>query len=316
MATTLRNYASHNCWDLVFQSPWVAGNHILEILDLCNYYGHHLLKYRYYVGAVFHSYNVLTQLCGLEQIPILEKICKQFCGILFPGGNTPRNNFYPCFIRYVGARLKFNDGHRGNDHIDSWCLAIPAHDSRTAAGIGIPDHNQQDRSGCVLFHIKQQDYHVSDAQWRDFDTIHGSACSRKDIGEKVNLDPISKIRPVQNQKQKLLTLAVEAQAMFTGRSGEGLPTARVSLFALFEKCARVVSIVSGKMHDEQKAVKDEPCVCFCTGLVSGADRLVKGRRFDKLEAWKKDERKVVDDTKQAILEAFGTIKEGDLLWNV
>jgi len=93
MTLDLQCYASHNCWDLIFQSPWVAGNHVLEILALCNYYGHYLLKYRHYMGAILHSYNALTQFGGLDKVPLLEKICDQFCEILFPAAIYRRATF-------------------------------------------------------------------------------------------------------------------------------------------------------------------------------------------------------------------------------
>jgi hypothetical protein len=36
-----------------------------------------LFAYRQYVGSVVHSYNVLQQLAGLEEFPLLEQICEQ-----------------------------------------------------------------------------------------------------------------------------------------------------------------------------------------------------------------------------------------------
>ena len=35
MSGDLGLYAKHNCWDLMFQTPWVAGSHVLEVLALC-----------------------------------------------------------------------------------------------------------------------------------------------------------------------------------------------------------------------------------------------------------------------------------------
>lgn len=89
----LQRYTAHKCWDIFFQAPYVAGNHILEILDLCFYYGMRLIRYRHYVGSVLHSYNVLKQLAALQEIPLLEHLCNKFHTLFFPGGQRPTNRF-------------------------------------------------------------------------------------------------------------------------------------------------------------------------------------------------------------------------------
>ncbi|KAJ9608927.1 hypothetical protein H2200_006698 [Cladophialophora chaetospira] len=316
MALDLQCYASHNCWDLVFQSPWVAGNHVLEVLDLCNYYGYYLLKYRNYMGAVLHAYNALTQLGGLDKIPALEKIGTQFCGILFPGGNLPKSNFHACWARYVGARLKFKKNHKGKNTHDNWCLAIPARAAKVAAGIDIPNQRQNDKLGCLLFNIKQQDYHISDVQCTELNDAYAKAQEmRKKNGTKEMPDINSQSSGAVLEKQKLLPLAVTTQTMFAS-SAKTLPLARINVFAAFERCVRVVSAVSDKMHHEEHLGKGDYCICFANELLEASDRLVKGRRFGKLEAWKEHERKLVEDMKEALLEAFGNVKDEELLWDV
>ncbi|ETI28482.1 hypothetical protein G647_00931 [Cladophialophora carrionii CBS 160.54] len=315
MALDLQCYARHNCWDLVFQSPWVAGNHVLEILDLCNYYGHYLLKYRHYVGAIVHSYNALTNLGGLDNLPLLEKIGSQYRETLFPGGNLPKSNFHACWARYVGARLKFRKNHKGKNTHDNWCLAIPAHAAKMAAGIGIPDHRQRDRVGCLLFNIKQQEYHISDAQWDELNDSYAKVQSmRKNKSQEISAMKMP-TSSAQMEKQRLLPLAMTTQGLFAG-SGKTLPKARVNLFAVFERCVQVVSTISDKMHQEEHLGKGDYCICFANELLNAADRIVKGRRFGKLAAWKEHERKLVNDTKDAILAAFGNVKEEELLWDV
>jgi hypothetical protein len=145
LAGELTSFAKFKCWNLYFQSPWVAGNHLLEILDLCYYYGGKLLAYRRYVGALVHSYNVLEQLAGLEKIPILEHLCDTYKDIFFPGGR-PETNFRSCWTRYVGARLNFKKGHKSRNHRDSWCMAIPTHAARKAAGLGVCNGTKDGRS--------------------------------------------------------------------------------------------------------------------------------------------------------------------------
>jgi predicted Zn-ribbon and HTH transcriptional regulator len=315
MALDLQCYARHNCWDLVFQSPWVAGNHVLEILDLCNYYGHYLLKYRHYVGAILHSYNALTHLGGLDKVPMLDKLCSQYRETLFPGGNLPKSNFHACWARYVGARLKFRKNHKGKNTHDNWCLSIPAHAAKMAAGIGIPDHRRKDKVGCLLFNIKQQDYHISDAQWGELNDSYAKVQRMRKNKSRETSDMKVPTSSAQMEKQRLLPLAMTTQALLAG-SSKTLPMARVNLFAVFERSVRVVSTISDKMHQEEHLGKGDYCICFANELLNAADRIVKGRRFGKLAAWKEPERKLVSDTKDAILAAFGDVNEEELLWDV
>ena len=313
----MHHYMSHNCWDLIYQAPWVAGNHVLEILDVCNYYGHHLLKYRHYVGAVFHSYNVLKQLGGLDEIPILEQICTQLCRISFPGGKPPKANFHASWARYVGARLKFKKGYRGKHSHDNWCLTIPAHAAQAAAGLGLADHRTTEIASCLLFQIKQQEYHITDAQWKSLHTSHVRTHPvRHNYEVQQSSDTTSLTTAAQNEEWNPLLLATATEAVGKEEPGRLLPMARLNLFVVFAKCVRVISRLSDKMHNEQKLGKGEYCVCFCNELLAAADRLVKDRRLGKLAAWKKHERELIDDAKKAIVEVFGALKEDELLWDI
>ncbi|KIW90412.1 uncharacterized protein Z519_09057 [Cladophialophora bantiana CBS 173.52] len=316
LETNLQEYASHNCWDLVFQSPWVAGNHVLEILDLCHYYGLHLLKYRHYVGAVLHSYNVLRQLGGLEENSTLEKLCSQLRDVLFPASNPPKSNFRACWARHVGARLKFEKGHKGKSKHDNWCLAIPAHAAKAAAGFDIPNHQQKVGSGCVVFHIKHKNYHVSDDQLKNLSApLERLRQTRGEMEAKLVCKSDLPIIEPAMQNPRLLPLVLATHGVLTNGVRGFFPMARLNLFAVFERCLRVVLLVSDKMHTDNEAEKGIACICFCTEIFIAADRIVKGRRLGKLEAWKEHERKLVEDTKEAIQTVFGGISEDELLWN-
>lgn len=319
----LRAYAKHRCWDLYFQSPWVAGNHVLEILDLCHYYGMRVFNYRHYVGAVLHSYNVLQQLGGLETIPVLESLCTQFSGVFFPGGNRPKASFRASWGRYVGARLKFKKGHKRNDR-DSWCMAIPAHAARRAAGLGAKSEYDELRLDCLLFKIKQQDYYLSDEQWDNLDgTKAPSKDGRKDSSGRrsssistsassrnlnLNLNLSSKGTP-------LTALAEALQGTFDQSDSTLLPMPRLNLFAVFEYCVRVVSRLSDATHTG-KEERGMNCICFASSILTAADRICDSRRLGRVETWKKDERECVNLTKEAIHDVFNGLKPAQWLWDV
>ncbi|KIX96970.1 uncharacterized protein Z520_07084 [Fonsecaea multimorphosa CBS 102226] len=317
LESQLHGYASYNCWDLVFQSPWVAGNHALEMVDLCHYYGLHLLKYRHYVGAVLHSYNVLRQLGGLEEIPILESLCVQFGEVMFPANKAPKSNFRTCWARHVGARLKFEQGHKGRNRHDNWCLAIPAHAAKAAAGFDIPTHHHKHMTGCVLFRYKHQNYYISDAQIQALNPpIVRSRQGRGEWSTTRMCKADVQIVEAAGQNPKLLPLALATHRLITTGNCGLLPMARVNLIALFERCLSVVSQLSDKMHSDKEAEKGINCICFCSEIFSAADRIVKGRRMGKLEAWNENERKLIEDTKEAIQKTFGSLTKEDLLWSI
>ncbi|KAK6382059.1 hypothetical protein LTS17_003944 [Exophiala oligosperma] len=326
----LNSYAKYKCWDIYFQSPWVAGNQILEILDLCHYYGMRLFNYRHYVGAVLHSYNALTQLDRLKKIPILESLCDQFGGVFFPGGTRPKGSFRACWSRHVGARLKFKKGHKNRNSNDAWCMAIPAHAARRAAGLGAyggsGDTDSTSKVDCLVFRVKQQDYNVGDDVWDSLnvaaaDVVDKKGCAttrttkRRSVGATVSSqrrrESLS-MSTESSQQPRLLDLAEAAQRSFTTATTESgvLPLARLNMFAVFERCVQVVSTLSDGTHTSPDE-KGSNCICFASAILTGGDRIVDARKFGRFETWKKDEKECVIQAGKAILDAFGTVKGDD-----
>ena len=283
LETDLNGFAKYKCWDLYFQSPWVAGNHMLEILDLCHYYGMKLWVYRHYVGAVVHSYNVLRQLAGLERIPLLEHICEQYRDMFFPGGQRPTSSFRSCWTRYVGARLKFKKGHKSRDHRDSWCMAIPAHAARKAAGLGVCGGAKEERSGCVLFKIKQQDYFATEKQ-RNF--LAGDELPRRLEDLDINSDSQSGSSASDAQHSAMLN---GFNNLLTSTCPDS-PTALLDHFSVFASCVRIIANLSDATHTEQKE-KGMNCICFVTAILTGGDRIVEARRLGRVHGacWRKEE---------------------------
>ena len=274
----LISYSKQRCWDLYFQSPWVAGNHILEMLDLCHYYGQKLFRYRHYVGSVLHSYNALQQLAGLEKVPLLEWLCTQFEATFFPGGR-PKISFRPCWTRYIGARIKFKKGHRSRNQRDSWCMAIPAHAARRAAGLGVGGEARDGKDESLLSKIKQQDYNVTDAQWEAFTAG-------------------------QNPQDRLKALTSAIEKELFPKDDAAIPAARVNHFTVFASCVKVISSLSDASHMDAKE-QGINCICFASAILDGADRIVNARKMGKVAgaAWTKAEKEgVVDLTMKTIIE--------------
>ena len=316
LETDLNGFVKQKCWDLYFQSPWVAGNHILETLDLCHYYGMKLFVYRHYIGAVIHSYNVLQQLAGLERISLLEHICEQHKDTFFPGGQRPTSNFRACWTRYVGARLKFNKkkGHKSRDHRDSWCMAVPAHAARKAAGLSVCGNTKDERNGCLLFKIKQQDYHLTEEQRQVL--LDEGVCEQLEnmaLGQGASEEMTE-----WDSSQHQWTGVLSSINRYLTSTGSNAPTALLDHFAVFKSCVRVVSDLSDASHTDEKE-RGMNCICFASAILGGADRIMEARRLGKIagSCWKKEEREgVLDMAIKAIKKEMGGRQVREWCWEI
>lgn len=320
---TLQRYTAHKCWDIFFQAPWVAGNHILEILDMCFYYGMRLIRYRHYVGSVLHSYNVMKQLAAMEEVPLLEELSNKFASIFFPGGQRPINRFAASWTRFVGARLKFRKGHKGHNHRGSWCMAVPSHAARQAAGLRTgrdgKSRTAEDTGLSELIDLKRTDYHVDESTWRiicgceDIETTkrNGSRRSKalaKSINSKLNHNHTMPLH-----SDHLLDLS----SYLAQDTNDLLPWLRLNLFAVFEVCVKIVRTISSACHTDLKD-NELHCICFATTILRGGDRIRNARALGEVDCWKKSngERDVVEVAKKAIREIMAAVEAGDWLWNI
>ena len=116
-------YLSQRRFDLYYQTPWVAGQHMQEILSIATDYGLRLCEQQHYLTAVLHLYNMLVQLEVLQdKIPLLESLCSSLRGPVF-SGSLPSRNYHNHFVSRIGGRLDFSD-HPGH-HNQAWRLKVP-----------------------------------------------------------------------------------------------------------------------------------------------------------------------------------------------
>ena len=119
----LTDYTGQKRYDLYYQTPWVAGSHMQEILSLATYYGLQLCDEQNYLTATLHLYNLLVQLGTLQnEIPLLENLCDSLRDSVFKG-SRPSRNYHSFFTRCIGGRLDFTDnpGH----HNQACRLKVP-----------------------------------------------------------------------------------------------------------------------------------------------------------------------------------------------
>ena len=110
----LSDYMGQKRYDLYYQTPWVAGSHMQEILSLATCYGLQLCDEQNYMTATLHLYNLLVQLGTLQnEIPLLQNLCDSLRDSVFKG-SFPSRNYHSHFTACIGGRLDFTDnpGHR------------------------------------------------------------------------------------------------------------------------------------------------------------------------------------------------------------
>lgn len=327
-------YSKHRCWDLFFQSPWVAGNHMIEMLDVLSYYGMRLFHYHHHVAAVLHTYNVMTQLAGLEPVPVLEDLIETFKDVFFPAGR-PRVYFRNSWARYIGARLKFKkDYKRHASDRESWCMAVPAHAARSSAGLGI-DKNRDSASRTSLdprfdyaridptMRLKQRDWRVESSP--------GVMLSKAEPSARNCYDPHSSrtsstsssstnatFTAATSTAHPLLMMLPTLESQLTSSA---LPTTRLSHAKIYLACTSIIRHATRQIHTNPSDTETKTCICFAHTLLSAADRIVNGRKLGKVECWKKEERKVVAVFRDVLSEEIGGsgrdgIDRADWLWEL
>ena len=270
----LQAYLQTKGFDIYLQSPWVAGAHILEVLDALFYYGLRLFSYRHYVGAVVHVYNILICLTDTTPIPLLESICRSFGDIIFPGGR-PCRNFKNCYLRYMGGRLRFK-GQKSSHRSGCHSMAIPAHTAKATAGFGSRGEVKDPRfdyQKVSFFHsIKAKNYQLDDAAWKH---TH-SARNSQDQPSPATKKPW---RPCSHQAQsedrysycnprgRFGCLQSAVLSEFQG----SFPVAMIDLCKVYLALVRTVDLISDRFHGDE-ARRGHKCLCFTDAMLSAADR--------------------------------------------
>lgn len=332
MGMDLQSFAKYKCWNVVSQSPLVAGNHMLEIHDLCSYYGMHLFHYRQYVAAVLHPYQALIKLNALEKNPILEEVCELFAPVLYTTAVRPESGFMASWLRYIGARLKFKKGKNHQNHKDTWCMSVPAHAAAKSAGLNISQRNEDVKIqpkfdyGTVdnIVKLKRGGWMLRDdtAQLLNEELGIGSVSGFEQV-----MSPQCEQSPSISQKTKrakhartksccVSRTAAESScsrldhtfaANFTVNSLQGrkLPPSRFNLLSFFHSMTKVISGISDFTHVEdeksghsQNNGRGQMCICFVQVILRGADRILDVRKRAGIDAkgatWSKNEKECIE----------------------
>lgn len=277
----LENFTKYRCWSVLMQSPFVAGNHILEVLDICAYYGMHLFHYRQYAAAVLHTYQALIQLNAVERIPILEEVCQTFAPVLYTTGKRPESGFVACWLRYSGARLKFRKGKRYHDHKDTWCMSVPARAAAYSAGLNIGTRDNEVKIenkfdyGLLdnTIRLKREGYRLQEDALKvldqDLNERHGHNIVVTKKSKASCLQRSETAQEPRNRRHKrtkscyvddddealgktdscfnLAHIINDAFGTYASQ-GRKLPTSKINLLSLFHSMTKVVSGISDATH--------------------------------------------------------------------
>ncbi|KAI4206808.1 MAG: hypothetical protein LQ346_000870 [Caloplaca aetnensis] len=318
-------YLQTKMFDLFFQSPWVCGGQILEMMHALQYYGLRLAAYRSYMGSVVHMYNVLREVHDFPPIPVLESICEHLSDLFFPGGRPKSKTFKTCYVRYLGGRLRFHGQarHRNGCHE----LAIPAHTAKATAGYSSGGVAERDpRFDCgrlsLLYRIKERNYRVDDATWDaivcqahrnggvtscDTQDSHKNSSRRRrgaaPRGHAVNTDSYKYGGGLDHAGSVSATEVVPySQALQLALDAElatSFPIASMEFFPLYLNCAKAVDRISNAYHGPDSK-QGQHCLCYAEILVADAN----GCRERKGWRVKKEIRDLVGICGQALTEEF------------
>lgn len=300
----LEDYLRTKMFDLFFQSPWVCGGQILEMMHALRYYGLRLAAYKSYMGSVVHMYNVLRKIHDFPPIPVLEAICEHLGDLFFPGGRPDKRTFKTSYVRYLGARLRFHSQARHQTGCHA--LAIPAHAAKATAGFmsgRVAPHDPRFDCGrlSLMYRIKERNYRLDAAV---LDAINGQAqcndVSHSDVGTFVTpKSSRSSSRRgngtcghvlVPNSAERGPTIDRPGNVFATGVFGVSqalqqtidaelastFPIASLNFFPLYLDCVRIVDRISNTYHDAQSK-QGHLCLCYADILVAAADGCKEGK---------------------------------------
>ena len=254
---------------------------MLDIVHRVAYYGHKVLRYRNFIGAVVHIYNVLrSSEVFSNPIPILEALCEDMASFFFAGGTRPEKNLFKGYVRFLGGRLRFKKGHRGNDHRASWCMAIPGHAAKRSSGLGdgwskdqkgSADNSCRETCDSFLVQLVNNDYNAemdaNDRRIRRSSEKHARTSSMKGLrSQPATLSTmLESVFEDLTEELKPLTSPTSSSSPNESTRPQIHPTT-LDYFTLYASALRTVETICSSdpelvaSHDPPSGA---PCRCLC-----------------------------------------------------
>ena len=288
LQSDIQSFLQTKIFDLYFQSPWVSGSQMLEMLDRLFCHGLRLFNYGSYVTAILHAYNILRQFTDIQPCLLFDSIIgSSLSNNVFPGG-LPHRNFKASYTRAIGGRLRFDSHkHKGHHKSGSHSMTIPTHAAKATAGLSIrkseadADHRFDVGKISLFYDIKHRDYRPTKENCKRV-YIAGSIEKADEQGPKAHeasktpdnagngtcshhnaTDGSSDSSICPAHRLQHLQRAVHKE--FSGP----FPVAKINFFAVFLKCVRIVRNINDKYHkDVEPGLK---CLCFVEEILRAGD---------------------------------------------
>ena len=236
----LSDYTGQKRYDLYYQTPWVAGSHMQEILSLATYYGLQLCDEQNYLTATLHLYNLLVQLGTLQnEIPLLKNLCDSLRDSVYKG-SFPTRNYHSHFTRCIGGRLDFTDNP--SHHNQACRLKVPKMISQ-----GERKRQLVPSQISRFYDIENRRYRMDSERWTAiYQTKKEAKATRQ---EKANIEDRIHSRSFA---VSLLKLKDYAAPEFSG----DFPIARINFFAVHLGCMRVLERLASSVEYQRMTEKN------------------------------------------------------------
>ena len=229
LQSQLSDYVGQTRFDLYYQTPWVAGQHMQEILSLATDYGLELCERYNYLATVLHLYNLLVQLQILrDKIPLLESLCSSLEDSIFLG-SLPSRNYHSRFMRYLGGRLDLNNAS-GHQHQE--CRLKLPKSVRTGSE---PTRRLLPSQISRFYEMENRRYTIDADKWTDIYQVKKQSKATRQEKARV----VDKIHS-NSFAVSLLQLTDYAAPEFSG----DFPIARTNYFAIHLVCMRVLEKIA------------------------------------------------------------------------
>ncbi|KAI4673158.1 uncharacterized protein J4E78_001665 [Alternaria triticimaculans] len=230
-------FTSDKTFDLYSQSPWVMGSYMSAISDITLFVGLQILNEQEIFGATMHLYNMLRQIGGCPEIPILEHLRTLFKDVVFAGKQYPKRNFCNIFELFCGAKI-----FKQTITPRTMLMAAPRKEPRHAACAS--QRISMDTMGSSAWDSLISLYAPSPELWVK---LTGDPKMDRKIHRGLNYNDIFLSFPPSE-------LIRRAQNVIQPEYKGTFPIARVNCFAVLDLCTKIMLEVAARFEEAGYAV--------------------------------------------------------------
>jgi hypothetical protein len=240
-AAYLNEYLAEKRLDLYYRCPWTGGCHMCEILHYSIDAGLQLCNSEGRVGAVLHIYNARRQLRFIDNVPLLDDLCKLFQREIFLS-SLPTENFSSHFRRFLGGTVQ---SEAKETSMNTGRLAIGLPVKLSSAGDYVKRLMPGEMS--LFYELYNHRFATTVEFWSRVYT--GKTCATL---AKSQLEGILKCANSPPFTGPLMNISATVLEEFTGR----VPMAGIKYHAIYDRCLEILKNMAFlKLQEEDKSVE-------------------------------------------------------------